>query len=293
MTILKTAGKLLLALVLIALLVLTVALLFLFLYPSVGQVPDKAERDSLRGSSDHCADRQFHNEDGVGTLTGEKSYASDRKIPQKKIAAETPSFLSDAQAGDLSFTWFGHSSFLLQMGRSNILVDPVLSERCSPVGFAGPKRFSELPLTAEELPRIDVLFLSHDHYDHLDYRTILAIGDRAAAVIAPLGMDAVLRSEGIPRCSCGGVIRPGIVLYGEPLEPFVLIGARREIASADTMIVAGTSLAVEPAASLLEGFSGKDLVVINNEPTPADTRATLVIRGDVSEVFEKLMNGSP
>ena len=106
-------------------------------------------------------------------------------------------------------------------------------------------------------------------------------------------MEAILRSEGIPRCACGGVIRPGIVLYGEPLEPFVLIGARREIASADTMIIAGTSLAVEPAASLIDGFNGKDLVVINNEPTPADARATMVIHGNVTEVFEKLMNGSP
>ena len=101
--------------------------------------------------------------------------------------------------------------------------------------------------------------------------------------------EAVLRAEGIPRCSCGGVIRPGIVLYGEPLPPFVLIGARREIAGADTLIVAGTSLSVEPAASLLGGFGGRDLVVINRAPTPADGAASLVIRGDVSAVFGSLM----
>ena len=100
-------------------------------------------------------------------------------------------------------------------------------------------------------------------------------------------MEAVLRTEGIPRCACGGVIRPGIVLYGEPLPPFVLIGARREIASADTLIIAGTSLAVEPAASLIDGFSGREMVVINLEPTPADARASLLIRDDVARVFER------
>lgn len=100
--------------------------------------------------------------------------------------------------------------------------------------------------------------------------------------------DAILRAEGIPRCPCGGVIRPEIVLYGEPPEPFVMIGARREIANADVMIIAGTSLSVEPAASLRDGFSGRDLAVINMEPTPADRDASLVIRGDVSAVFAEL-----
>ena len=101
-------------------------------------------------------------------------------------------------------------------------------------------------------------------------------------------MEKVLRSEGIPRCDCGGVIKPNVVLYGEPLEKYVCIGARREITNADTLIVAGTSLAVEPAASFLEDFRGKHLVVINQEPTPADERAELLLREDVAEVFRLL-----
>ena len=91
---------------------------------------------------------------------------------------------------------------------------------------------------------------------------------------------------GIPRCShCGGAVRPEIVLYGEPLPPYVCIGAKRELACADTLIVAGTSLRVEPAASFLESFRGHALIVINREPTPADSRADLVIRGDVAEAL--------
>ena len=101
-------------------------------------------------------------------------------------------------------------------------------------------------------------------------------------------MEKILISEGIPRCDCGGVIKPNVVLYGEPLEKYVCIGARREITNADTLIVAGTSLAVEPAASFLEDFRGKHLVVINQEPTPADERAELLLREDVAEVFRLL-----
>ena len=106
-------------------------------------------------------------------------------------------------------------------------------------------------------------------------------------------MEAVLRSEGIPRCECGGVIKPNVVLYGEPLEKYVCIGARREITNADTLIVAGTSLTVEPAASFLEDFRGRHLVVINREATPADSRAELAIREDAAEVFERLNAVSP
>jgi L-ascorbate metabolism protein UlaG (beta-lactamase superfamily) len=103
----------------------------------------------------------------------------------------------DPHPGDLSFTWMGHSSFLLQMGTTNILVDPVFSSRSSPVQFAGPRRFSELPLTADELPDIDVLFISHDHYDHLDYHLIRQIKDRVGAMIVPLGVNTILRGWGV------------------------------------------------------------------------------------------------
>ena len=102
-------------------------------------------------------------------------------------------------------------------------------------------------------------------------------------------METILRSEGIPRCSdCGGVIRPDITLYGEPLEKYVCIGAIREIANADTLIVAGTSLAVEPAASFISHFRGKNLVVLNRDPIPAEEQATLVIHGDVAEIMEQI-----
>lgn len=102
-------------------------------------------------------------------------------------------------------------------------------------------------------------------------------------------LEAVMNADGIPRCRhCGGVIKPSVVLYGEGLDKYVAIGACREISNADTLIVAGTSLSVEPAASFLDYFSGKNLVVINKEPTPADSKASLVLHGDVAEIFGEL-----
>ncbi|MBR3109132.1 MAG: NAD-dependent protein deacylase [Clostridia bacterium] len=103
---------------------------------------------------------------------------------------------------------------------------------------------------------------------------------------AHFSLEAITSSEGIPRCRhCGGVIKPSVVLYGEGLDKYVTIGACREISNADTLIVAGTSLSVEPAASFLDYFSGKNLIVINKEPTPADSKASLVIHGDVADIL--------
>lgn len=103
------------------------------------------------------------------------------------------------------------------------------------------------------------------------------------------GLDAVLRAQGIPRCAdCGGVIKPSVVLYGEPCDPYAHTGACREIARCDTLIVAGTSLTVEPAASCLSYFRGRTLAVVNREETSADARATLVLREDVADALGAL-----
>jgi len=105
------------------------------------------------------------------------------------------------------------------------------------------------------------------------------------------GLDDMLHADGVPKCeSCGGVVKPSVVLYGEALDHYVSTGACREIARCDLLIVAGTSLTVEPAASMLTYFRGgfRKLVVINRETTPADDRADLVIRGNVEDVFDAI-----
>ena len=197
MKILRIAGKAILIIVLVAVILAAMILMFLNFYPSVGKSPDKNERAALEGRSKQYHDGQFHNENEISTMTGEARLSSDRKTPQSILPASAPTFMTDPQADDLTFTWFGHSSFFLQLGTTSILVDPVFSDRSSPVSFAGPKRFSELPVDATELPETDILFISHDHYDHLDYRTIRAIKEKVGAFIVPLGVDSILRGWGI------------------------------------------------------------------------------------------------
>ena len=99
----------------------------------------------------------------------------------------------------------------------------------------------------------------------------------------------VLASEGIPKCEkCGGTVRPCVVLYGESLDRDVLEGAIRDISRADVLIIAGTSLAVYPAAMLPDYFNGHELVLVNKTPTARDGIATLTVYGDVAEVCRSL-----
>ena len=197
MKVLAAAGRILLIGAAAFLTLAAVVLAFLFLAPPVGQLPSRNEEDMLRIRSNRYTEGRFHNLNAVRTMSGKTDPPSSRKTPKTVFAAQTPDLSDDPQDSSLRFTWIGHSSFLLQIGKSRVLVDPVLSQRCSPVSFAGPRRFSQLPLTAEELPEIDVLFLSHDHYDHLDYRTIRTIRDRVALFVVPLGVDAILRGWGV------------------------------------------------------------------------------------------------
>lgn len=87
------------------------------------------------------------------------------------------------------------------------------------------------------------------------------------------------------KCACGGVIKPEVVLYEEMLNEAVLQASVRAIAGADLLIIGGTSLNVYPAAGLLRYYDGRELVVINKTPTPADRNATLVLTGAIGEIF--------
>ena len=92
-------------------------------------------------------------------------------------------------------------------------------------------------------------------------------------------------SQGIPRCDCGGIIKPDVVLYEEGLDQRILSESVSSIASAATLIIGGTSLAVYPAAGLIDYFRGKNLVVINKSPTPRDKNAALLIADSIGKVL--------
>ncbi len=102
-------------------------------------------------------------------------------------------------------------------------------------------------------------------------------------------IDTILNSTDIPRCSCGGIIKPDVVLYEENLDENTIEKALNAISNCDTLIIAGTSLTVYPAAGFVRYFKGRHLVLINRDETPFDNHAELVIREKVGEVLDSLI----
>ena len=101
-------------------------------------------------------------------------------------------------------------------------------------------------------------------------------------------VEAVAEAEGVPRCACGGVIKPDVVLYEESLDARVLEGALEDIRQADLLIIGGTSLVVYPAAGLVNYYRGDRLVLINKSPTPYDRKADLVLTGSIGEILGQI-----
>lgn len=127
-------------------------------------------------------------------LSRRREASSDGVAPSPLTAAIAPN------AGDpgLSLTWIGHSTFLIQSDGLSVLTDPIWSERASPVQFAGPRRYSRPGLEFDALPAIDAVFLSHDHYDHLDDSTVRRLVARYPRTqwIAPIGVGGFVRKRG-------------------------------------------------------------------------------------------------
>lgn len=108
----------------------------------------------------------------------------------------------------------------------------------------------------------------------------------------PYGAKFILESKGVPKCECGGIIKPDVVLYEEPLDNDTVSNAVKAIRNADTLIISGTSLTVYPAAGMVNYFNGSNLVLINRDATPADSYADLVIHEKAGEVLGKIKAGS-
>jgi len=116
------------------------------------------------------------------------------EIPLKDI---DPANWKDMDADNLSFAWLGHSSILIALDGKTILVDPVLEKRASPFSWIGPKRFHPPPVAAGALPAIDVVLITHDHYDHLEEATMKQLASKTAIFLVPLGIGELLEDWGI------------------------------------------------------------------------------------------------
>ena len=105
------------------------------------------------------------------------------------------------------------------------------------------------------------------------------------------GLDAVLEAGVVPKCSCGGTIKPDVVLYEEGLDGKTVSGAIAAIQNADLLVVGGTSLTVYPAAGMIDYFRGDKLILINKTATPFDSRADIVINKSLGSVFKEILEG--
>jgi L-ascorbate metabolism protein UlaG (beta-lactamase superfamily) len=151
-------------------------------------------------------DGEFHNVHPVlpGLKSGAMPSIADflcsggRRAPSAPLATldPRPSWSKPAESG-LRVTWLGHSTLLVELDGVRLLTDPVWGERVSPVGFVGPKRFQPVPIGLRALPPLDAVIISHDHYDHLDYPTILQLAKSSVPFITSLGVGAHLQAWGV------------------------------------------------------------------------------------------------
>lgn len=126
-------------------------------------------------------------------------FSKNRRFPQAPLPSVSPlEAWAKALDSSLRTTWLGHSTVLLELGGARVLTDPVWANRASPVSFAGPKRFQPVPVRLDELPPIDAVIVSHDHYDHLDRDAVVALVRRGSKVYTSLGVGAHLERWGIP-----------------------------------------------------------------------------------------------
>ena len=188
--------------------VLLVAAPFTAFSPELGGRPTPAERQRY-AQSGHYRDGEFVNLVPTELMTGGSTLGVlwrflFRKAPNATPAGPLPMQLLDSlsivrKTPDLvRVTWFGHSASLVEIAGQNILLDPMLSIEMGPVSWATPNRYNPaLPIGPDQLPPIDAVLISHDHYDHLDYQTIRRIKGKVAHFYVPLGVGPHLRAWGV------------------------------------------------------------------------------------------------
>ncbi len=130
---------------------------------------------------------------------GEFLYGGVRRVPRAPLPSIDPrEGWRRAPGTGLRATWLGHSTVLIEIDGLRVLTDPVWGLRASPSQLAGPKRFQPVPIALRELPAIDLVLVSHDHYDHLDYPTIRELAKRDVPFVTSLGVGAHLQAWGVP-----------------------------------------------------------------------------------------------
>ncbi|WP_082145470.1 MBL fold metallo-hydrolase [Microvirga massiliensis] len=178
--------------------------------------------------SDHFDGQRFFNPGGQpprGFGDFLRWQFTERAVPWPEIYPSPFEDTPPARVGgrDLRISFIGHATFLIQMAGRNILTDPIWSERASPVPFAGPRRHNPPGVAFDNLPRIDAVLVSHNHYDHLDIPTLVRLWKRdQPRILTPLGNDTIIRAQH-PDIAVTGLdwgdrieLAPGVLAFAEP-----------------------------------------------------------------------------
>jgi len=186
-----------------AALVVLVSVLAMSAWRGLGKAADGARLARMQRSP-QWRDGHFDNpqplvNDVLGMFSG-MLHASTHLAPAQPIAVQprAADALAQPPATGLRVTWLGHASLLIELDGARVLTDPMWSERASPVSFLGPQRWYAPPLALEALPPLSAVLISHDHYDHLDHETVVALSRRHVKFIVPLGVGAHLAYWGVP-----------------------------------------------------------------------------------------------
>lgn len=191
------------------LLLCVVSVLFLNLNPSFGGNPTKEQKE-IYSQFDNYVDGKFVNAEPTSLFSSSTNNSAETKDSKERSKENSPVDEIPINSIDWdkiksesdSFTWLGHSAFLISIDNKKILLDPMLGPIASPVSFAGVKRYKyseDMMNIIEEMPPIDAVLISHDHYDHLDYQSIIKLKNKVAHFFVPLGVSNHLIRWGIPK----------------------------------------------------------------------------------------------
>ena len=173
----------------------------------IGGRPTSGPRGERVRRSPQFRDGAFHNNvttttmvpATAGQMLRDLLLGGQRRSPRGAVPLVRANDAAVAPADGLAITWYGHATALVEIGGRRVLIDPVWSDRCSPSRLVGPRRLHEVPVALADLPPVDAVIISHDHYDHLDMATVTALARGGDAVfVVPLGVGAHLDRWGVP-----------------------------------------------------------------------------------------------
>ena len=176
-------------------------LLFLFLFYAASASTENLPQPPAH----HLSDGTYANTNGVPYESSFKKLMQwswerrSKDLSTFKFEMEKPNYKEIYNNDNIVTTWIGHETFLYQNKDINVLTDPHFTDRASPLSFAGPKRYMPPGMEIDDLPNIDVVTISHSHYDHLDYRSVKLISEKYEDVLflVPLGLEEWFINKGI------------------------------------------------------------------------------------------------